>query len=580
MHRALAVSRALLLLPLSASADVILTEAMDLSVDISPVHDRMVTDLQGAIWTIPGEGGQAELLADAEFRLSQPRWSPDGKRILYRSESTAGSSLWIVQFAGRETAPINEPEDGLRDGAWHPGGESIVFAASRGDTGLDIWEMDLPTGLSWKLTSDAGDEFEPAWSANGSHLAYIAFSDGKYALMLRRFGLPAESLLISDIPLSSPSWRPDGSLLTFQRHGADGTTLEMAILSDPVLIRVVETREILSRAPVSWLDRMRMFYGASGKIRQRGFEDRRSTPVHFRAILASQPPIAPPVIVQRQIDIVNPPDNRLIIRAPRMFDGIGSFYRENVDIVIQDGRIETVGNVQQHDNGTVLDLGNVTVIPGLIDALMSLDDSLSAGRILLAYGVTTVVTDNEDLSFDPLAWEGEDSPGPRVLMAASAESSPLPAALLSGIADLATPGIMELFESRQAMELGQSSRSGRPAAGPRRSGLSLAQVAASSKDNRMPAGIGLHAELRALARSGLTGAQVLQAAGKTAAQLLGRENQVGVILPGAAADLLLINGDPLDDVGEAMNVVAVVRNGRFYSLVSLIEHAKSARGVE
>lgn len=576
----LSVARAMLLLPFVASADEILTEAKDLSVDISPVHGRIVADLQGGIWTMPGNGGQADLLTDAEFRLSQPRWSPDGRRILFRSESPSGSSLWIAQFAARESGPINAAEEGLRDGAWHPGGDSIVFAAERDDTGLDIWEQDLPTGLTWKLTSDAGDEFEPAWSANGRHLAYVAFRDGQYALMLRRFGLPAVSLVISDTPLSSPSWRPDGSLLTFQRHDADGTRLEMAILSEPVLIREVETREILSRAPVSWRDRMQMLYGADGKIRQRGFEDRRSTPVHFRAILASPPPIAPPVIVQRQIDIVNPPDNRLIIRAARMFDGIGSFYRENVDIVIQNGRIESVGEVRQYDNGTVLDLGDVTVMPGMIDALVSLDDSLAAGATLLAYGVTTVVADNEKLSFDHLAWEGEDSPGPRILMKTMPDSSPLPATVLSGIADMATPGVTALFESRQAMVLGQTNRSGRQSAGPRRSGTSLAQIAASSRENLMPTGMGLHAELRALAASGLTGAQVLQATGKNAARLLGLENQVGVILPGAAADLVLINGDPLDDVGDAINVLAVVRNGRFFSLVTLMEQANGGKGVE
>ena len=570
----------LLLSPLATGADVIVTSARNLSVDVSQVHGRIAMDLQGGIWAMPDGGGQAVLLADAQYRLTQPRWSPDGHRILYRSESPAGSGLWVLQVATRESRPLIPAETGLRDGAWHPDGNRVVFSAERGDSGLDIWEVDLPTGLEWRLTSEPGDESEPAWSENGRHLAYIAARDGQYALMLRRFGVPAEPLVVSQLPLSSPSWRPDGSLLMFQRHGTGGSTLEMAILSDPVLVRSFETGEQLSLAPVSWRDRMQMFYGADNQVRTRGFEDRRSTPVHFRAMLASPAPEVRPVIVPRQLDIIDAPDNRLVVRAARMFDGIGSFYRENVDIVIENGRIAAVGNITSHEDATLIDLGNVTVIPGMIDALTSFTDSIAVGSALLAYGVTTAVSDDEDFSFDPLAWEREDFPGPRLLSAATPDSPALPPDVLSGIADQGTPGITALYQSRQARAFGHSGDIGRQSAGPRRSGSSLAQIAASSKENHMPAGLGLHAELRALAASGLTGAQVLQATGKNAARLLGLENQVGVILPGAAADLVLINGDPLDDIEEAINVVGVVRNGRFFSLVTLLDHANRQSDVE
>jgi imidazolonepropionase-like amidohydrolase len=62
--------------------------------------------------------------------------------------------------------------------------------------------------------------------------------------------------------------------------------------------------------------------------------------------------------------------------------------------------------------------------------------------------------------------------------------------------------------------------------------------------------------------------------------MLGLENQIGTITPGARADLVLVSGDPLNDVNDALNIVAVVRNGRFYSLVSLLERAANARDVE
>ena len=47
-----------------------------------------------------------------------------------------------------------------------------------------------------------------------------------------------------------------------------------------------------------------------------------------------------------------------------------------------------------------------------------------------------------------------------------------------------------------------------------------------------------------------------------------------------AVDLVIVDGDPLADVADALNVVGIVRNGRFYSTISLIEHIEKIRIVE
>jgi imidazolonepropionase-like amidohydrolase len=155
-----------------------------------------------------------------------------------------------------------------------------------------------------------------------------------------------------------------------------------------------------------------------------------------------------------------------------------------------------------------------------------------------------------------------------------------PVILVSGLADAGTPGIASLLNSRQARELGQD-------IAPRQRFASVPELAAGSsaivlgsKPNGLPPGLALHAELRALASAGLRGDQVLLATGNEAAMLLGLDNQIGRITPGAAADLVLVNGDPLGNAADALSIVAVVRNGRFFSLVSLLERANSPPSVE
>jgi len=558
------------------AADRILTEGGNFSVAVSPDGGRIAMDLANDIWILPADGGEAERVADHEQPLRQPRWSPDGQSLLYVAESAAGNVIMIHDLAEPSGQRASRQPGHSQDPSWHPGGEKFVFSSARHDSGLDLWETDLPTGLSWRLTSQAGDEFQPAWSANGNHLAWIHRNRDGYSLMLRRRGEPETALIRSKDPLSSPSWRPDGSLLTYLRHTAEGRILEMAILSEPLLVREISRGESFVDAPVSWQDRQRMFYTADRQIRTRGFEDRRSRPVHFRAFL--EPVVAPPprVIPQRELTVSDPPDGRLIIRSARLFDGIWKGYRPAMDVVIEGGKIVSVDPRSDRQDGTVLDLGNVTVVPGLIDADVSFAGRRPGGEEILAYGVTTIAVTEMPAGLDPLAWESEATPGPRVILLDAD-------AIVTGVSGLAGGGLEnldQLMNARQPKALGHTTLPPRRFATMRDISAVANTIVAGSAANRLPPGVGLHAELLAMRAGGLNGEQALHAAGRNAATGLGAANQIGTITPGALADLVLVSGDPLTHTGDLLKIVAVVRNGRFFSLVRLLETAAEAADVE
>ena len=565
----------LLALPATGNEDI-LTAGSDLSVDASPADGRLVIDLVGDLWILPPRGGQAERFLDAEAPLRRPRWSPTGNRILYQASGIDGTSIWVTPAAIPSAKRISEPGVHSQDAAWHPDGTRIVFASDRHNSGLDLWELDLPTGLSWRLTTGAGDDSEPAWSRNGRHLAWVRETDDGYALMLRRRGESDVAIVESATRLSAPAWRTDGSLLTFLRDGPEGKTLEMAILSEPVLVRVIESGEDIVSAPVSWANRQTMYYTEDGLIRQRGFEDRRSRPVHFRAFITPLETPTPPPVEARTVDVVNAPEGRLIVRAARLFDGLWPGYRERHDVIIEAGRVAAVEPQRARDDGTVLDLGDVTILPGLIDAWSSIDMTAAAGSEILSYGVTTLVTDDADPDIDLQSWESEQTPGPRVLRIA--DPGRVSAAL--SIADSNVESIQSLIESRQAQYFGHTDMPPRRFAAPPSLDGVATTVVAGSKPNRMPPGIALHAELRALTEAGLTSEQALHAVGRNAARSLGLEFQVGTLTPGAVADLLLVRGDPLADIGDSLNIVAIVRNGRFFSIVSLLERSAQEASVE
>jgi imidazolonepropionase-like amidohydrolase len=74
-------------------------------------------------------------------------------------------------------------------------------------------------------------------------------------------------------------------------------------------------------------------------------------------------------------------------------------------------------------------------------------------------------------------------------------------------------------------------------------------------------GPGLHRELELLVESGLTPQAALQAATSQAAAVL-RSDYIGAIEAGRAADLVVVDGDPLEQIQAIRNIVMVFQDGR------------------
>jgi hypothetical protein len=656
LNRASRIPVAFLLLVTPCSAEVVLSQGTNLAADVSTVDGRLAMDLLGSIWVVPAGGGQAEVVGDNLLPARRPRWSPDGSQILYQTQNGGGNQMWAVGLNGGESSKLSEGEFNDQQPDWHPDGERIVFSSARGSSGFDLWETDLDTGLSWRISSHAGDETEPAWSADGRSLVYVRRVESKWSLMLRRHGQPDIELVASPEALSAPSWRPDGSLITFLRQSDNDLRIEMAILSDPPLIRRFVSGEDFFVSPVSWFDRKQLYYTSDGAIKTRGFDDWRSLPVAFNATVGQTDSHS--VLKQKKKDLVltDPPGVKLVIRASRLFNGTGSDYRYNLDVLIDGPHIAAVVERQEWPDATVLDLGEVTVLPGFIDSYSSvpIGNLSSHGAALLSYGVTTIITDDYRQNFDPAVWEGEESPGPRLLRAGrigvsepensrsfqfvtipssglsdadrrsavagwqkkgipvlaeswgigigvgadlllgidSLPTSPqgnqyqdiqaaaVPTALVSGLADAGTPGLSVLLRSRQAQLFKHRSVKQRRYSSIPNLANSASLIMLGSKPSGLPPGLALHAEMHALDAAGLSGVEILRATSSIPARVLGLDHQIGRIAAGSLADMVLVSGDPIANVADSVNIVAVVRNGRFYSLVSLLERATAAPRVE
>ena len=83
-------------------------------------------------------------------------------------------------------------------------------------------------------------------------------------------------------------------------------------------------------------------------------------------------------------------------------------------------------------------------------------------------------------------------------------------------------------------------------------------------------GMSLHREMEFLVEMGLTPMQAIMAATKTGAEYLGAEKDLGTIEEGKLADLIIVDGDPLKNIRDTRNIVAVIKDGE---AVDLAYHA-------
>ncbi len=87
----------------------------------------------------------------------------------------------------------------------------------------------------------------------------------------------------------------------------------------------------------------------------------------------------------------------------------------------------------------------------------------------------------------------------------------------------------------------------------------------------LPYAVGLHTELQRLVDAGLSPYQALQTVSLHAAEALGAGEDLGSIEAGKLADIVIVDGNPLDDIRNARRVRTVIKNGEVYELEDLLK---------
>lgn len=201
-----------------------------------------VTYPEGVLWCSRTDGSQRVRLSNPPLYPIMPRWSPDGRQVVFWGFTPGKPTrLYRVGAKGGDVAALlPEDQDRLEDPNWSPDGDRIVFARDPSPRGpLTIQVLNLADGRSVVLPGST-NLASPRWSPDGRHL--VAMRRDALGLMLFDFHTNKWSPLVS-MPVGYPSWSRDGQYVYFLRVPDNPAVLRVR-LSDRVVERVVDLKSV------------------------------------------------------------------------------------------------------------------------------------------------------------------------------------------------------------------------------------------------------------------------------------------------------------------------------------------------
>ncbi|HEV2946483.1 MAG TPA: S9 family peptidase [Gemmataceae bacterium] len=83
-----------------------------------------------SIWLASSQDGKPRPLTNTTKKDSHPRWSPDGKQILFESNRSGEGQLWVIDVNGGEARQLTTISSEAGNGLWSPDGKWIAFVSA------------------------------------------------------------------------------------------------------------------------------------------------------------------------------------------------------------------------------------------------------------------------------------------------------------------------------------------------------------------------------------------------------------------------------------------------------------------
>jgi len=339
-------------LPLKTDKKIEFTtdEGTWMSLDVSSDGTTILFDLVGDIYTVPVAGGEAKRIIGGLSFESQPKFSPDGKKIVFISDRSGAENLWVADADGSNPKALTKGRNtSYLSPSWTPDGNYVI--ASKSTEGLGTFSL-------WMFHKDGGNgvhigEPDPPPAQNPGQpqpprrnkYGAVASPDGRFIYFSQRNGAfnynaqfpiwqivrfdreTSETSTITNAQGSAmrPVLSPDGKKLVYATRYETGTALRVRDLEtseekwliNPVTRDDQESRATRDTMPgyVFMPDGKSLIVPINGKIQRVDFDSCKATIIPFTAKVEAE--IAPRVYFQNRVDD-NPIVRARLIRWPAL----------------------------------------------------------------------------------------------------------------------------------------------------------------------------------------------------------------------------------------------------------------------
>jgi len=212
---------------------------------------------EGTLWRSRLDGNERLQLTDPPMAAALAHWSPDGQQIAFSGISPGKPwKVFLISRDGGNPQPVTSDDQPETDPAWSADGTKLAFGIN-GIAGPDqtfIQVLDLKTRQVSRLASSQGI-FGPRWSPNGLSIAALSY-DGTKLLLFDTESQHWRQLMALNALIGYMAWSADGSYIYFDTLNTPDPGYFRLRVSNSKLDRIVSLKDIRTYpsqfGPGSW----------------------------------------------------------------------------------------------------------------------------------------------------------------------------------------------------------------------------------------------------------------------------------------------------------------------------------------